>query len=153
MKTFTVVPEDNVIIFDGKALFFDFEPHKVFHVLQWYGDRGQIEYDAGARVELLTSEDYDGIILPYVQLWEDENLRLQTEVEQGLLHATELTPEEEKQLRIAEIKSRLLEIDLESVRPLRAKAYGTATPEDDAKLAALEQEAGALRAELAGLNE
>ena len=63
MKTFTVVPEDNVIIFDGKALFFDFEPHKVFHVLQWYGDRGQIEYDAGARVELLTSEDYDGIIL------------------------------------------------------------------------------------------
>ena len=63
------------------------------------------------------------------------------------------TPEEEKQLRIAEIKSRLLEIDLESVRPLRAKASGAATPKDDVKLAALEQEAGALRAELAGLNE
>ena len=63
------------------------------------------------------------------------------------------TPEEEKQLRITEIKSRLDEIDLESVRPLRAKAYGTSTPEDDATLAALEQEAGALRVELAGLNE
>ena len=62
------------------------------------------------------------------------------------------TPEEEKQLWIAEIKSRLLEIDLESVRPLRAKAYGTATPEEDEKLAALEQEAEALRAELAGLS-
>ena len=62
------------------------------------------------------------------------------------------TPEEEKQLRITEIKSRLLEFDLESVRPLRAKAYGTATPEDDAKLAALEQEAEVLRAELAGLS-
>ena len=65
----------------------------------------------------------------------------------------EYTAEDAKQARMAEIKSRLLEIDLESVRPLRAKAYGTATPEDDAKLAALEQEAGALRAELAGLNE
>ena len=39
-----------------------------------------------------------------------------------------------------------MEIDLESVRPLRAKAYGTATPEDDAKLVALEQEVEALRA-------
>lgn len=65
----------------------------------------------------------------------------------------EYTAEDAKQARTAEIKSRLLEIDLESVRPLRAKAYGTSTPEDDAKLAALEQEAEALRAELAGLNE
>ena len=63
------------------------------------------------------------------------------------------TPEEQKQARTVEIKSRLLEIDLESVRPLRAKVSGAATPEDDAKLAALEQEAGALRVELAGLNE
>ena len=62
----------------------------------------------------------------------------------------EYTAEDAKQVRAIEIKSRLLEIDLESVRPLRAKAYGTATPEDDAKLAALEQEAEALRAELAG---
>ena len=63
---------------------------------------------------------------------------------------SELTPEEQKQVRTVEIKSRLLEIDLESVRPLRARVYGTATLEDDAKLAALEQEAEALRAELAG---
>ena len=63
------------------------------------------------------------------------------------------TPEEGKQLRIAEIKSRLVEIDMASIRSLRVKAYGTVTPEDDAKLAALEQEAGALRVELAGLNE
>ena len=63
------------------------------------------------------------------------------------------TPEDAKLARTAEIKSRLLEIDLESMRPLRAKVHGTATPEDDAKLAALEQEAEVLRAELAGLNE
>lgn len=65
----------------------------------------------------------------------------------------EYTAEDAKLARTAEIKSRLLEIDLESVRPLRAKAYGTSTPEDDAKLAALEQDAETLRAELAGLNE
>lgn len=58
--------------------------------------------------------------------------------------------EEEKQLQLAEIKSRLSQIDLESVRPLRAKVHGTATPEDDAKLAALEQEAEELREGLAG---
>ena len=75
-----------------------------------------------------------------------------TEAEADVLRFPEPTPEEQKQARIAEIKSRLLEIDLESVRPLRAKAYGTATPEDDAKLAAMEQEAEALRAELAGVN-
>ena len=62
----------------------------------------------------------------------------------------EYTAEDAKQARMTEIKSRLLEIDLESVRPLRARVYGTATLEDDAKLAALEQEAEALRAELAG---
>ena len=63
----------------------------------------------------------------------------------------EYTAEDAKQVRMAEIKSRLNEIDLESVRPLRAKAYGTSTPEDDATLAALEQEAEALWAELAGV--
>ncbi len=62
------------------------------------------------------------------------------------------TEEEKNELRVAEIKSRLNEIDLESVRPLRAMAYGPPAPEDDAKLAALEQEAEALRQELAGLN-
>ena len=75
-----------------------------------------------------------------------------TEAEADALRYPEPSPEEQKQLRIEEIKSRLLEIDLESVRPLRAKAYGTATPADDERLAALEQEAEALRAELAGLS-
>ena len=59
---------------------------------------------------------------------------------------SELTEEQQ-------IKNRLSQIDLESVRPLRAKVSGTSTPEDDATLAALEQEAGALRVELAGLSD
>ena len=74
-----------------------------------------------------------------------------SEAEADALRFPEPTPEEQKQLRIDEIKSRLNEIDLESVRPLRAKVSGAATPGDDERLAALEQEAEAVRAELAGL--
>ena len=63
------------------------------------------------------------------------------------------TPEEIAAARRPEILGRLAAIDAESVRPLRAKVSGTSTPEDDATLAALEQEAGALRVELAGLSD
>ncbi len=53
--------------------------------------------------------------------------------------------------RIAEIKARLQEIDAASIRPLRAKAAGTATAADEARYTELEREAAELRAELAGL--
>lgn len=56
------------------------------------------------------------------------------------------TPNHEQ--RIGEISARLTQIDVESVRPLRAKLAGTATPADDTKLAALESEASVLRTEL-----
>lgn len=55
-------------------------------------------------------------------------------------------------LRIAEIKTRLLEIDSESIRPLRAIAAGTATEFDTNKLTALETERAALVVELVALN-
>jgi hypothetical protein len=42
-------------------------------------------------------------------------------------------------------KERLLEIDLLSVRPLRAQLAGTATQNDTDKLLELETEAGSLR--------
>jgi hypothetical protein len=65
------------------------------------------------------------------------------------------TPEElaeaAKQWRLAEIAARLAKIDLASVRPLRAIAQGAATDFDGEKLAALEAEAAALRAERAVL--
>lgn len=53
--------------------------------------------------------------------------------------------------RVDEIKSRLAQIDLESIRSLRAKASVRGKPEDDARLAALDDEAVILRAELAGI--
>lgn len=53
-----------------------------------------------------------------------------------------------KQRRALEIKSRLAAIDLEAVRPLRAIATQTSAQRDVDKLATLDAEAAALRAEL-----
>ena len=57
----------------------------------------------------------------------------------------------ENERRVQEIKQRLAEIDTESIRPLRATVDGSASEFDTLKLAALEQEASALRTELASL--
>ena len=57
----------------------------------------------------------------------------------------------EGRLRAAEIARRFAAIDRERIRPLAAIAAGTAADEDRSRLAALEQEAALLRAELAGL--
>ena len=62
-------------------------------------------------------------------------------------------PEELRQARRAEILAELAEIDRQSVRPLRAIAKGTATDEDQERLAGLEARAEELRAELAGLED
>ena len=142
----TVIPVDNTISVNGQGLNFNFSAPANMHALQWHDGAGHIEYTDGQANRPLTAADYDVEVAPFTALWQAEYDRLEEERNRPL------TPEEQKQVRTVEIKSRLLEIDLESVRPLRAKAYGTATPEDDAKLAALEQEASALRAELAGLS-
>ncbi len=57
----------------------------------------------------------------------------------------------ENRLRAAAIKRRFVAIDRERIRPLAAVVAGTGTDADTAKLAALEDEAQALRAELAEL--
>lgn len=58
------------------------------------------------------------------------------------------TPE---QVRAGEIKARMAAIDAGSVRALRAKVMGKGKAADDSKLAALDDEAEALRVELAAL--
>lgn len=62
------------------------------------------------------------------------------------------SPEQEKKIRIAEIKKRLTEIDTESVRPLRAIRTGNSVAYDDDKLALLDDEATELRSEIAILS-
>lgn len=60
-------------------------------------------------------------------------------------------PPSAAEIRAGEIRARLAAIDADSVRPLRAVVAGTASAFDTDKLAALDVEAAALRAELAGL--
>ena len=60
-----------------------------------------------------------------------------------------ITPEEQ----IAELKNQLTAIDLQTVRPLRAVAAGTATDEDRDKLTELEAQAEELRAEIKTIYE
>lgn len=62
-------------------------------------------------------------------------------------------PEPTTEQKIAELKQQLAELDLQAVRPLRAIAAGTATDEDKSRLAEIEGQAEALRAEIANLRK
>ena len=53
--------------------------------------------------------------------------------------------------RIGEIKARLAQIDIESIRSIRSKLSNRGHPADDTKLTALDDDADTLRAELATL--
>jgi DNA-binding transcriptional MerR regulator len=59
--------------------------------------------------------------------------------------------EEAKNIRRAELISQLDEIDLKTIRPMRAKEAGVATDADLAKLQELEEQAAQIRAELQNL--
>jgi hypothetical protein len=63
------------------------------------------------------------------------------------------TPEELAARRVAEIKARLNELDLQSIRPLRAITDGTADAEDREKLAAINAEIEMLRTEMQGVEK
>ena len=139
----TVIPADKIIIANGEGLIFDFAAPANLHALQWHNGSGHVEFSDELTPNLIIQgqEDYEKYVRPYVQMWEEIDHNVTTTEQYS-----ELTEEQQ-------IKNRLSQIDLESVRPLRAKVSGTSTPEDDATLAALEQEAGALRVELAGLSD
>lgn len=78
-----------------------------------------------------------------------EGLVPMTEAERAAhLAANMATPE---QLRRAELLAELAAIDAASARPLRAILVGSATDADRVRLTELDEQAAALRAELAGL--
>lgn len=76
MPAVTVVPADNLIIVDGKALVFPFAVPANMHAMQWRGDTGHTEW-AGGPNKPLTTEDYDDQVAPFVKLWQDEKARLE----------------------------------------------------------------------------
>mgnify|MGYP000486001734 CR=1 FL=1 len=59
----------------------------------------------------------------------------------------------ENRLRAAKISRRFSEIDRARIRPLAAIVAGVGTDEDKSRLKSLEQEAAALRVELAEMEE
>lgn len=75
MPTVTVVPADNLIIVDGKALVFPFDAPANLHALQWRVDSGHTEW-TDAPNKPLTMEDYDDQVAPFVTLWQDEEARI-----------------------------------------------------------------------------
>ena len=88
--------------------------------------------------------------------------RIEINAQTGEVVSIPLTPEEIAEneasaaaqvpiVRRAEILQRLKEIDVESVRGLRAKSVGKGKPQDDTKLTDLDSEADALRLELTTL--
>ncbi|MEZ6854354.1 hypothetical protein [Halodesulfovibrio aestuarii] len=140
----TVIPADKFIQVDGVGLEpVEFEYDEGVHAIQWDGVNGHIEFvtsDGGVMTTPVSQME----VQPYVDAWQAEKMRLD-----ALENAQ--AEEDETQQRIAEIQDLLVVNDLASVRPLRAKVAGTATAEDDARLAELEEQAQALRAELAAL--
>ena len=74
--TVIVVPADNLIIVDGKALVFPFDAPANLHALQWRVDSGHTEW-TDAPNQPLEAADYDGQVAPFVELWQAEKARLE----------------------------------------------------------------------------
>ena len=72
----SIIPDDNVIIVDGKALFFAFPALENIHAIQWKNGAGWIEYKDNNSKKLLGA-DYVVEVLPFIKLWEAENTRLE----------------------------------------------------------------------------
>lgn len=120
MSTVTVVPDDNLIIVDGKALVFPFDAPTNMHALQWLGDGGHTEWTDGSN-EPLAAEDYDGQVAPYVALWEGEKKRLEAEAAAA----------EEVYNSLENVKARkLASIDAETSAAILAGFECEATPPD-----------------------
>ena len=89
--------------------------------------------------------DIDGVPL---YKWNGESIISRTEEEIAADRAALLNSPE---LKAAEIKQQLAVLDEQAIRPLRAILAGTPTDEDRDKLAEIEEQAVALREELAKL--
>lgn len=145
----TVIASDKCIIVDGSLIEpVECEYDEGVHAIQWDGANGHIEFitfDGGIMTTPVSLME----VQPYIDAWQEEKARLD-ELEKAQAEV------DETQLRIAEIEQLLVANDLASVRPLRAildaqEKGEEPNPLDRAKLAELEEQAQALRAELAAL--
>lgn len=75
----TVIPSDGIISVDGEVLFLDSIKSATFHALQWHDGAGHVEPGDGLPNEVLSSDDYEGRVASYVDLWTKEKTRLDNE--------------------------------------------------------------------------
>lgn len=85
-----------------------------------------------------------------VKIQNIQNPKFVTDDDGNLVDIVEGDLTNEQQIQI--LKQQLNDLDLEAVRPLRAIVAGTATEEDNTRLAAIESLAASLREEIAALS-
>lgn len=121
MPKVTVVPEDRLIIVDGEALFFNYDATDGMHALQWDGTAGHIEWKDMVENQLLSADDYDSVVAPYVTMWQAEKDRL----------AAEAAAAEAEYNSLPNIKDRkLASIDAETSAAIMAGFECEVTPPD-----------------------
>lgn len=121
MPKVTVVPEDRLIIVDGEALFFNYDATDGMHALQWDGTAGHIEWKDMVENQLLSADDYDSVVAPYVTMWQAEKDRL----------AAEAAAAEAEYNSLPNVKARkLASIDAETSAAIMAGFECEVTPPD-----------------------
>ena len=121
MPKVTVVPEDRLIIVDGEALFFNYDATDGMHALQWDGTAGHIEWKDTVENQLLSADDYDSVVAPYVTLWQAEKGR----------RAAEAAAAEAEYNSLDNVKARkLASIDAETSAAIMAGFECEVTPPD-----------------------
>lgn len=117
----TVIPSDGIISVDGEVLFLDSIKSATFHALQWHDGAGHVEPGDGLPNEVLSSDDYEGRVASYVDLWTKEKTRLDNEAAAA----------EAEYNSLPNVKARkLASIDAETTLTIMAGFTCEATPPD-----------------------
>lgn len=96
----TVIPDDKIILVDGRRLEFDFTAPEGMHALQWHNGAGHIEWKAG-ETEILGGQDYASKVKRFADVWTAEKTRLEAEANRPP------TPEEQLEAFTAAIQAHL----------------------------------------------
>ena len=117
----TVIPSDGIISVDGEVLFLDGITSETFHALQWHDGAGHVEPGDGLPNEMLSADDYEERVAPFVALWEEEKERL----------TAEAAAAEEAYNSLENVKARkLAAIDAQTSSAIMAGFECEATPPD-----------------------
>ena len=101
----TVIPDDQLIIVEGFALECAFAVPDAIHALQWQNGSGHIEYTDGRPNLPLETADYQGVVAPFVAVWQAEKARLEAEA------GKPPTLSEARERAFAAIKDKRLEVE------------------------------------------